>query len=293
MATLTSRITGALLGHAAGSALGAASDETCLWRPGGRALGSRPDPTWAVLDLYLNGYTPEAAANRLVGGANPAVIYFTGALEVTSGLLPASADPNVVTFRPWSESLLRALPTGLVRAETAQRAAEARDLSAITHGDWRSVDACVAYCHLASSLLDGADPLDAVTDVIEDSSIRVEVRQRVAGASVADFDPEDLDTSGCVLSTLEIAAWAVCAPGSLEDVLTRVVELGRDARTEGRSSGAKDFGAIAGGLLGVRHGAEAIPPAWVDGLEYRPLILDVAPSMVRLRTSQDHLGVTQ
>ncbi len=172
-------------------------------------------------------------------------------------------------------SLMRALPTALVRPDAGQRVAEARELSAVTHADRRCIDACVAYCDLAAYLIEGADPLDAVTDVIEHSPIGVDVRQSLAGACLGN---RPSDTSGYVLATLELAVWAVCQRRPLEDVLVEIVNMGGDADTTA---------AVAGGLLGARHGATVIPERWVDRLEYRTRIVDVGPTLARLRVTQD------
>lgn len=305
--TLTSRVTGALLGHAAGDALGATTeflshDEVRRRWPnghrditGGGAFDWRAgqgtddtDLTWAVAAAYLDGYTLQGAADRMlawyqtgprdVGGTTAAALaaYRTGRNPRTSGA--------AVAHRPMAAgngSLMRALPTGLTQPDPARRAAQARELSAVTHADRRCVDACVAYCDLTACFLEGAEPLDAVTDVIEHSPIGVDVRQALADAALPLLPAAKLDTSGYVLSTLQVAVWAICQPGTLEDVLVEIVNLGGDADTTG---------AVAGGLLGARHGHAALPARWVDRLEYRDRIIAAAPVLVGLRTASGHLS---
>ena len=48
--------------------------------------------------------------------------------------------------------------------------------------------------------------------------------------------------------------------------------------------------AVAGGLLGVRDGAGAIPPRWSDRLEYRSRLLDLVPTLVAARSPQPALA---
>ena len=307
--TVAGRTAGALLGHAAGHALGAttegvAPDEirgrwpnghrditgggVCAWRAG-QGPGDT-DLTWAVLDAYLDdeGFTVEAAADRMLA------CYQTGPRDVggtTTAALSAdqaSGDPRTSgaavaarALAAGSGSLIRALPAGLVRADPVQRAAEARELSAVTHADRRCVDACVAYCDLVAHLLDGVEPLDAVTDVIDHSPIGVEVRLALAKGAEANLPAERLDTSGHVLATLHVATWAVCRPGTLEDVLVEIVNLGGHAEATG---------AVAGGLLGAHHGAAAIPTRWVDRLECQGRILAAAPPLADLRASHKQGG---
>ncbi len=175
-------------------------------------------------------------------------------------------------------SLMRALATGLIRTDPAQRAAEACALSAVTHADRRCVEACVAYCDLVAHLLDDVEPLDAVTDVIDHSPVGIDVRQALANAAEANLPAEKLDTSGYVLATLQVATWAMCRPGTLEDVLIEIVNLGGDADTTG---------AVAGGLLGARHGSETVPTRWVDRLEYQERILAAVAPLVAMHDERD------
>jgi ADP-ribosylglycohydrolase len=64
---------------------------------------------------------------------------------------------------------------------------------------------------------------------------------------------------GYVLDSLSIAVAAVLDPRPLPTVLADVVRLGRDTDTNG---------AIAGGLLGARDGADAIPARWRAPLQF-------------------------
>lgn len=303
--TLAHRVAGALLGHAAGDALGATTEFLALddvrrrWPDGhrditgGGTFGWRPgqgtddtDLTWAVIDAYLHGYTLAGAADRMlawyqagprdVGGTTAAALsaYRATRNPTTSGA--AVADRAMAAG---NGSLMRALATGIVRPDPSQRADEARQLSAVTHADPRCVDACVAYCDLVAHLLDGVEPLDAVTEIIEHGHVGVDVRQTLADAADATLPAERLDTSGYVLATLKVAVWAVCQPGTLEDILIQIVNLGGDADTTG---------AVAGGLLGARHGSEAIPTRWVDRLEYRERIFTAMTPLVDLRARHDN-----
>jgi ADP-ribosylglycohydrolase len=77
-----------------------------------------------------------------------------------------------------------------------------------------------------------------------------------------------------VLATLQVGVWALQQLRPLEDVLVDVVNLGGDADTTG---------AVAGGLLGVRDGAGAIPERWLDALEYREALQSLVPRLVALR----------
>jgi hypothetical protein len=67
------------------------------------------------------------------------------------------------------------------------------------------------------------------------------------------------DGGGYVLDSLSLAVAAVLDSRSLEDVLVDVVRIGRDTDTNA---------AIAGGLVGARDGADAIPARWTSKLQF-------------------------
>ena len=293
---LSDRVAGALLGLAAGDALGATVEflspaeiqrhgrhsEICGGGVFGWRVGQGTDDTdlaYAVARTYVEGYSLARAADhflawyargpRDVGGTTAAALHqlrVTGCPEL-SGFTVASR-PNSAG----NGSLMRCLATGLARRDPQVRRAEAADLSAITHADRRCTQACVAYCDLVDHLMEGTSPETAVDAVLNDSPVGDDVRSAIAEAPGR--RAEDLDTSGFVLATLQVGVWALLQPSSLEDVLVTIVNLGGDADTTA---------AVVGGLLGARHGAAAIPGRWVDALEYRETLLSLVPGLLAVR----------
>jgi ADP-ribosyl-[dinitrogen reductase] hydrolase len=297
--TLQERIGGGLVGLAAGDALGSTlefltADEVRRRHggdhrelTGGGAFGWRPgqgtddtDLAWAVAKAYVDGYSLQRAARGMLAWyeGGPADVGTTTAAAL--GEYRRSHDPRrsgqlaakQLELSAGNGSLMRALPTGLVRTDSHQRRREAAELSAVTHADPRAVDACVAYVELVAQLMEGAAPEAAVESVLADDSLRGDVRQVMADAP--ELAAGALDTSGFVLATLSVAVWALLRPGSFEDVLVEVVNLGGDADTTG---------AVAGGLLGVNHGVAAVPERWIEALEYGPTLLAAVPRLTTLR----------
>jgi ADP-ribosylglycohydrolase len=155
------------------------------------------------------------------------------------------------------------------------------EISAVTHDDDRCTVACAAYNEIAAALLAGASPADAVTagrDTAHDCSRRfvaergdgnhdvvanaIEFGRSVRPAVLAGHGPGSAlenEAGGYVLDSLILAVAAVLDPRPFPDVVIDVVRVGRDTDTNG---------AIAGGLLGVRDGADAIPAAWVATLQF-------------------------
>lgn len=166
-------------------------------------------------------------------------------------------------------SLMRCLPTALAVRERARRVDESMRISAITHADRRCTVSCAAYNEIVFALLEGRSAEESV-------EIGQAAARELEGKAVVDaigygrhLLPEMLvrtgqtfledEAAGYVLDSLSLAVAAVLDPRPLPDVLIDIVRLGNDTDSNG---------AIAGGLLGARDGAEAIPPQWTEVLQF-------------------------
>lgn len=284
------RVHGALLGLAAGDALGATlefmSPAEITRRhgihteiTGGGAFGWRPgqgtddtDLTIAVARAYAGGYQLGAVTEhflwwyegrpRDIGGMTAASLR-----RIADGEEPLAAGAAATAAAggggAGNGSLMRALPTGLARAHPELCAREAAEISAVTHADPRCVHACVAYTAIVSALVEGAAVPEALHAGRETTPPVRAAEVDAALATPAATSLADLPTTGYVVHSLAVAVWALQQPGSLEELLVAVVNRGDDADTTG---------AITGGLLGARDGVEAVPTRWVDQLEYAPEI---------------------
>lgn len=166
-------------------------------------------------------------------------------------------------------SLMRCLPTALAVRDRARRIDDSMRISAITHADPRCTISCAAYNEIVSSLLEGRPAEESV-------EIGQTTARELGGQAVVDaigygrhLLPAMLvrtgqtfledDAAGYVLDSLSLAVAAVLDTRPLPDVLIDIVRIGNDTDSNG---------AIAGGLLGARDGAEAIPPQWMDVLQF-------------------------
>ena len=88
----------------------------------------------------------------------------------------------------------------------------------------------------------------------------------------------DLAGTGSVVDSLRLAGAALVAAEQrgLEAVLVDVVNRGGDADTNA---------AIAGGLLGARHGHRAVPDRWIARLEQRRRIERGAAQLAELAST--------
>jgi ADP-ribosylglycohydrolase len=297
------RVAGALLGVHAGDALGAAV-EFSPWSAirasypdgpreivGGGAFGWPPghatddtDLTRAVLLAYLHSgedVVRASARNMLdwlegrwpdrAAGSRPRDV---GRATLT-GLerFAASGDPftsGCGQGQAGNGSLMRCIPTALAVPERERRISESMQISGITHSDTRCTVACAAYNEMAAALLEEKSPAEAV-------AIGQKTAHELGSKPVADaigygsqLRPAMLvltgetfledDAAGYVLDSLSLAVAAVLDERPFPDVVVDIVRLGNDADTNG---------AIAGGLLGARDGAGAIPAQWANLLQFQ------------------------
>jgi ADP-ribosylglycohydrolase len=296
-------VAGALLGVHAGDALGA-TVEFSPWSAirarypegpreieGGGAFGWPPghatddtDLTRAVLLAYLDSGGEDvvlaSARNMLdwlegrwpgrAAGSTPRDV---GRATLT-GLkrFAASGDPltsGCGQGQAGNGSLMRCIPTALAVGDRERRISESMRISGITHNDARCTVACAAYNEMAAALLEERSPAESV-------AIGQKTAQELGSKQVADaigygmqLRPAMLvltgetyledEAAGYVLDSLSLAVAAVLDERSFPDVVVDIVRLGNDADTNG---------AIAGGLLGARDGAGAIPAEWVALLQF-------------------------
>jgi ADP-ribosylglycohydrolase len=315
---VTDRIAGGLLGVHAGDALGAGL-EFQSWAairerypdglraivgggvfdwPAGHATDDT-DLTRAVLLAYLNpgGDVVRTAADNMVAwlrgdwpdrrlGVPPRDV--GGAVADGLRRYLATGDPDRAGAGPGragNGSLMRCLPTALAVTDREQRIAHSIRISAVTHDDPRCTVACAAYNEIAAVLLDGAAPDDAVaqgraTATTMDATAvadAIEFGRHLKPATMANTGQTNLPDQGggFVLDSLSLSVAAVLDPRPLEHVLVDIVRIGGDTDTNA---------AIAGGLVGVRDGVDAIPEEWRDALQFRNEFTDAARALAGRRT---------
>ena len=295
MVDVGDRIAGGLLGVAAGDALGATLEFMTAseirrrfgthreitgggpfhWRPGQGTDDT--DLTWAVLAAYLDGpYALDRAAANMLDWYHTGPRDIGGATARALGRLDRTGDPsssgNTGERSCGNGSLMRCIPTALARPDATVRRREMIEISAITHAHIRCTDSCVAYGEIVNALLEGADVPDALA-AARALDLHPEVR------AALDIDPampvDRLRTSGYVIDSLGCAIWAIQQDATFEEVIVALVNRGRDTDTTG---------AIAGGLMGVLVGTDAIPSRWRERLEYQDRLVAAGPPLASLRS---------
>jgi ADP-ribosylglycohydrolase len=307
--TPSERGRGCVLGSAVGDALGATNEfktaqelqrhppVTDLIGGGwlGLPAGEVTDDTQmstCILESYAHGYSLDDVTARfgawLEGGPPDVGVLTRQALEhVARGVHPRDAGRIA-----WERSgfisagngaIMRAAPTGVLRAvDREARVLETIEIARITHFDQRCVESSLWLNATIAALVGG----QGVDDALE--AARAEVvwaREHCALPTVSadhdvlewvvaarDLSLETLDTSGYTLATAQVGAWALLHALSLEDGLIAVVNQGGDADTTG---------AVAGALLGARHGVNAIPARWLEALLCRAELEQLIERAVR------------
>ncbi|MDV6264872.1 ADP-ribosylglycohydrolase family protein [Rhodococcoides yunnanense] len=272
------RARGVLLGTAVGDALGAGyefgypSPETEIDMIGGGtfdwAPGEWTDDTSMALcvarGLEAGGDVDDIAENFRawfaqnppdVGNQTRAVLVQTtrtGAdMTAAAAALPGRTGGN--------GSLMRTAPVALAYLDDAAgcRAAAAR-ISALTHSDPRAGEACQLWSHaIRYAVLHGT--YDGVAEFLDEAAheVRDYWRPLIQQAQVG--EPADFSNNGWVVHALQTAWWAIHRSAGEERPLSAALELCV------RAGGDTDTtAAIAGGLLGARWGASAVPRGWRD-----------------------------
>ncbi len=173
-----------------------------------------------------------------------------------------TGKPCVEEYENGNGSLMRILPLAFVECTDD----EIRAVSAITHGHWISMEACVIYVHVARRLLNG--------ERIEDIIPTLKYEKPFDRLCILDkLEKDDIHTSGYVVDTLEAALWGLvykektdggCLIKCYNYDILRVINLGEDTDTTG---------AVTGGLLGIDNSLNSYSTEdWFETLRNKDLI---------------------
>jgi len=199
--------------------------------------------------------------------------------ERTRDPWPGSIDPHTAG----NGSLMRLAPVVHAHAHDPMLAVRlAADSSRTTHGAREAVDACRWFAILLLRALDphahkksilSADLSEAECSALGDEPLAPRIAE-VAAGSFAETNPPDITGEGYVVRSLEAALWAFHHAATFRDGALLAVNLGDDADTTG---------AIYGQLAGAFHGERGIPAEWRDRLAHRAMIASLADRLLALR----------
>jgi ADP-ribosyl-[dinitrogen reductase] hydrolase len=182
-------------------------------------------------------------------------------------------------FSAGNGSLMRLAPVPLFFASEPEVAiARAADSSRTTHAAVEAIDGCRYLAGLIRGALQGrskADLMRPFFDPIGDVWIRQPLAPKISAVAAGSFlerEPPAITGSGYVVQSLEAALWAFDRSDSFEDGALLAVNLGDDADTTG---------AVYGQLAGAYYGVEGIPERWRSRLAHVDLIEDFAGRLLR------------
>lgn len=292
---LSSRISGGLLGHLAGDALGVPVEfESRSKRHADPVIGLRgygthhqPPGTWSddgsltlcTAEALVDGFDLSRVSGSFVAWLDRGLWTPYGRVfdighttrvaikQLRQGVPPVEAG-GAREQDNGNGSLMRILPLtlrwpDLPVSELLQRA---HALSCLTHAHPRSQLACGFYTILATRLLAGEEAgaayhaaIELVRPFCEQPPFFAELPhfERVFDGRMKDVAEHAIKGDGYVVHTLEASLWCLLRAESYREAVLAAVNLGEDTDTTA---------AVTGGLAGILWGVDGIPADWVSTL---------------------------
>src|SRR5436190_14504467 len=304
MLTRQDRYRGALLGLAAGDALGTTLefkrpgsftpiDDMVGGGPFGLRAGEWTDDTSMALCLAesfveCRRFDPVDQLQRYVRWWHEGLHSSTGQCFDIGYTVRGALMRFQRTGEQWSGStdaksagngsLMRLAPVPLFFAGDPARAiARAADSSRTTHGAPEAVDSCRYFAGLIVGAVDGRAKSDLLApgftpiDGLWGEAPLAAAIAEVARGSFKDREPPEIAGTGYVVRSLEAALWAFAKSTTFEDGALLAVNLGDDADTTG---------AIYGQIAGAHYGVDAIPARWREKLAGRETFERLADALL-------------
>jgi ADP-ribosylglycohydrolase len=293
------RYRGALLGLAAGDALGTTlefarpgSFEPITDMVGGGPFELEPgqwtDDTSMALCLAeslleCRGFDPCDQLERYVRWYRDGHLSSTGRCFDIGNTVRAALVEFERTGRPYcgptdprsagNGSIMRLAPVPLFYARNRDAAVYlSGESSRTTHGAATCVDACRYLGALIVDAVAGADKQELLSR--RDLPLETSEVAAIAAGSFREKEPPEIRGSGYVVESLEAALWALDRSDSYEEGALLAVNLGGDADTTG---------AVYGQLAGAIYGETGISKPWRAKLAFAERIEQLANRLYDLR----------
>jgi len=246
--------------------------------------------TFALVESIINGYDLEDIAQNFVKWykegfwTSDGIVFDIGHTtmvainNIRQGINPISSGES----DEWSNgngSLMRIAPLVfiLMNKPIEERFEMTKEVSSITHGHIRSVIGCFYYLEfLRHILLDDLDKhkiyhklqkemheflhdffVDNVDNVYEEYLEEISFFNRLLKENIYEFNKNDIESGGYVISTLEASIWCLLTTDNYHDAVLKAVNLGNDTDTTA---------CVTGALAGLLYGLDDIPKEWVENV---------------------------
>ena len=153
-----------------------------------------------------------------------------------------------------------------------------KDVSSITHSHEISILSCYIYVLFSNQLLNGIDRNEAYKYIqsVDYSSFKPEnihAFDKILKSDIRTLKEAEIKSTGYTVDTLEAAIWIFMNSRNYNESILKAVNLGDDSDT---------VGAVAGGLLGIEYGIEAINPRWIEELQNIQLLNSICEKFNQL-----------
>ena len=184
-----------------------------------------------------------------------------------------STDPQAAG----NGSIMRLAPVPLLFARKPAEAIErSGDSSRTTHGSTLCVDACRYFGALIVAAVNGVPKDRLLTNDDGPNWLGRPLTEKIAAVAAGSFkakEPPAIRGTGYVVDSLEAALWAFHKSDNFRDGALLAVNLGDDADTTG---------AVFGQIAGAYYGEEGIPVEWRSILAMREQITEMADQLYEL-----------
>jgi len=151
------------------------------------------------------------------------------------------------------------------------------EISSLTHAHKRSQIGCGIYSLIAVEVLSGKNLQESIAIGLEKSKnfyadeVELQNYSRLFQADFKNLSEDEIKSSGYVVHTLEAALWCLLNTDSYKNLALKAVNLGGDTDT---------VAAVAGGLAGIFYGVENIPVEWLETLQNKNYLENIAENFL-------------
>jgi ADP-ribosyl-[dinitrogen reductase] hydrolase len=231
-----------------------------------------PEDAYYRLRDFIHGNTVGADGKPRRRSILTNLAYGEGS-TLKAALKPATYAESCALFErgemptpPSNGSLMRCIAVPLVSQDFDEIVCVAEKQSDVTHRNLECSYACVIFSIFVRRVLSGEAPRGAWESMSFPNF----------PVSKPDFKTEIEPVKGYVRLSLRAALWASMESKSFADGMLKVICLAGDTDT---------YAAIAGGILGAHYGLQGIPQQWLEVLQGREIMIDLADKLYSIAHS--------